>query len=584
MHDLVIRGGTIVDGTGAAAFEGDIALEGGRISAVGEVSGAGREEIQARGCWVTPGFVDIHTHYDGQVTWDPHLTPSSWHGVTTVVFGNCGVGFAPVRPGREDFLIGLMEGVEDIPGSALSEGIRWDWETFPEFLHSVERLPKALDVGAQVPHGAIRAYAMGERGARNEPATESDIAAMAELTREGIEAGALGFSTSRTIVHRAVDGEPVPGTFAAEDEIFGIGRALGRLGRGVFELAPVGAAGEDVIAPRKELDWMCRLSAEIGRPVSFALLQVDAAPDLWRELLDASREASAQGAQVYPQVAGRPFGMLIGHQTDIHPFAAKPSYRKLASLPLAERVAELRRPEVRAAILAEPLQDAEPIAQLIFASFHKMFPMGDPPDYEPEASQSIAARAEREGREPADVLYDAMLEKDGRALLLFPLLNYSELSCDPIYEMLHHPQAVLGLGDGGAHCGIICDASIPTFMLSHWVRDRSRGPRLPIELAVCRMTRDTARLYGLHDRGQLRPGFKGDLNVIDPDRVALELPEMVHDLPSGARRLIQRARGYRATVVSGEVIVREGELSDARPGRLIRGAQPAPAASWRRGA
>ena len=580
MHDLIVRGGRIIDGSGDAPFEGDVAVKDGAIAAVGSDLGSARREIDARGLAVTPGFVDIHTHYDGQITWDPHLTPSCWHGVTTVVFGNCGVGFAPARPEGHAFLIQMMEGVEDIPGTALAEGIRWEWESFPEFLDALDRRPMALDVGAQVPHGAVRVYVMGERGARNEPATPEDIAAMAEIVREGMQAGALGFSTSRTIMHKAANGDPMPGTFAAEDELFGLGRVLGELGTGLFELAPVGAAGEDVIGARKEMDWMRRLSAEIRRPVSFAMLQVDAAPTMWRDLLDEASRATAEGADVWPQVAGRPFGILIGHQSDFHLFRQRPSYEALMGLPFEQRIARLRQPEVRRAILSERVNHSDPLTAYVMASFHKLFPLGDPPDYEPDRSQSIAGIAEREGRSPEEVLYDRMLDRGGRELLLFPLLNYSDGNCDPIYEMIHHPRAALGLGDGGAHCGLICDASIPTFMLSHWVRDRKRGPRVPVELAVRRMTSDTARLYGLRDRGLLRPGYQADLNLIDLGRVGLRLPEMAYDLPAGGRRLLQRADGYRATLVRGAVTMQDGEPTGELPGRLLRGERPAPAKSY----
>ncbi len=574
-HDLIVRNGNLIDGTGAPARRGDVAIEGGRIVAVGEVTGTARREIDAEGQAVTPGFVDIHTHYDGQATWDPNLTPSSYHGVTTAVMGNCGVGFAPVRPGAEDALIELMEGVEDIPGTALHEGIDWSWESFPEYLDALERRQFAIDLGTQVPHGSIRTYVMGERGANNEPATPDDIEAMAALVKEGVAAGALGFSTSRTLAHRAINGEPVPGTFAADDELFGIGRVLGELETGLFEVAPAGAAGEDINAPRAELDWMCRLSEEIGRPVTFAMLQVDAAPDLWRELLEISTEASKRGARVFPQVAGRPFGMLLGLQTDINPFGSSPTFASLAALPLPERVAKLRDPETKKRILAECA--AEP--SMFFEQFGRIFQMGSPPNYEPGYEESIEAIAKGLGREPADHLYDCMLEREGRELFLVPVLNYSTLSADPIREMMFHPNAVLGLGDGGAHCGIICDASIQTFMLTHWVRDRSRGERIPLEFAIQRMTSDPARLYGLGDRGVLAPGFRGDLNIIDLDGLRLEAPEMVFDLPAGGKRFMQRARGYRATVVAGEVTLENDEFTGALPGRLIRGAQDAPSAA-----
>ncbi len=577
MYDLIVRGGLIVDGSGDAPREGDVAVTDGQIVAVGRVEGEAREEIDAHGLAVTPGFVDIHTHYDGQVTWDAHLTPSCWHGVTTAVFGNCGVGFAPVRPNERDYLISLMEAVEDIPGTALAEGIEWEWETFPEFMDAVGKRQLGMDVAAQVPHGAVRTYVMGKRGAENEPATPEDIERMAVIVRDGMEAGALGFSTSRTIMHKAASGDPMPGTFAAEDELFGLGRVLGDLGKGIFELAPVGAAGEDVIGAREEMDWMRRLSAEIGRPVSFAMLQVDAEPTLWRDLLDESQKAVAEGAQVYPQTAGRPFGMLVGHQTEYHPFRDRPTYEALMDLPFEERIARLSEPEVRATILSEKVEYDDPMSAYVMASFHKLFPLGEKPNYEPAPEDSVAGIAEREGRSPEEVLYDCMLGQEGRELLLFPLLNYSDGNCDPIYEMIHHPRAVLGLGDGGAHCGIICDASIQTFMLSHWVRDRDRGPKLPVELVVQRMTSDTANLYGLRDRGLIAPGYKADLNVIDLDTVGLKLPEMVFDLPAGGRRLIQRADGYRYTLVNGQVTMRDGEPTGELPGRLVRGEQSAPA-------
>ena len=569
MHDLVIRGGTIVDGSGATRRVGDVAIDGDRITSVGDTAGAARREIDARGLLVTPGWVDIHTHYDGQATWDPYLTPSCWHGVTTVVMGNCGVGFAPAKPDQHAWLIGLMEGVEDIPGTALAEGLRWSWESFPEYLDALETMPRALDIAAQVPHGAVRAYVMGERGAKNEPATAADIAAMAVIVREGIEAGAVGFTTSRTMLHRAVDGEPVPGTYAAEDELLGIGRVLGELGRGVFELA------SDLMPEGNELAWMERFSAETGRPITFACLQNDIDPSQWRRLLDAAERAAAAGARVTPQIAARPTSLLLGLQTTAHPFIAHAGYREIAHLPLDERVRRLRDPAVRRRILDEQVQFESAIAAFVATAFHKLFPLGDPPDYEPSPESSIAAIARRAGKRAEEVAYDLLLERDGRALLYLPLLNYSGSDFEVIREMLEHPLAVIGLADGGAHCGLICDASTPTFLLTHWVRDRRRGERLPLEFIVNRQTRQTALLYDLHDRGLLAPGMKADVNVIDLDALSLAPPEMVFDLPAHGRRLIQKAKGYRMTVKSGQVVFEDGEATGALPGKVIRGPQRA---------
>lgn len=582
MHDLVIRNGSLVDGTGRDAVRADVAVSDGRITEVGRVEGLARRTIDAEGRLVTPGFVDVHTHYDAQATWDPHLLPSGWHGVTTMVAGNCGVGFAPAAPDRHEWLIALMEGVEDIPGAALSVGIRWDWETFPEYLDALERSPLAVDLGTHVPHGAVRAYVMGERGARNEPATAADIEQMYRIVKEGLLAGALGFSTSRTMGHRALDGEPVPGTFAQEDELFGIGRALKDTGLGVFELANAGAAGdaggdgpEDAL---REIDWMQRLSVEIGRPVSFTVLQFDSRPKQWRELMKTCEASVAQGGNVIAQFAARPFGILVGHQTTANPFLSRPAYVEIAGLPLAERVARLRDPQVRARILsAERVGEPGWGSMLDNAAIYaRLFPMGDPPDYEPTADQSIAAIAAREGRRPEELLYDRMLRDEGRELLLLPFFNYADGDLEPFREMLDSPQTVLSLGDGGAHCGVICDASLQTFMLTHWARDRRRGPRIRLEQAVHRMTQHTARLYGLLDRGVVAPGYKADLNVIDFERLTLHRPRMVHDLPGGARRLIQRATGYEQKIVAGEVVMEEGEPTGVLAGRLLRGPRAAP--------
>ncbi len=522
---------------------------------------------------VTPGWVDIHTHYDGQATWDDVLAPTAWHGVTTLVMGNCGVGFAPVIPERRDWLIGLMEGVEDIPGTALSEGINWDWETFPEYLDALEPRRWTMDVGTQIAHGAVRAYVMGDRGARNEPATPDDIAEMRAIVYDAIRAGALGFSTSRTIAHTAIDGEPVPGTFAAEDELFGIGSALGELGTGIFELAPVGAAGEDIVGPAKEVDWMRRLSAKIKRPVTFAMIQVDSAPGLWRELMDASLSAADEGADIWPQVAGRATGLLSGLQTTYGLFDAFPTYQELKArnLPEEQFLEAFRDPTVRESILGwEP---DEGTAENLNRAFERTYLLGDPPDYEPGPERSLAGLAKTSGRTPLEVAYDALLSDDGRGLLYVPILNYAEGSLEPVREMLLHPRSAAGLADGGAHCGVICDASMPTFMLTHWTRDRSRGETLPLEWVVKKQTHDTARLYGLSDRGTLEPGMLGDVNIIDYENLQLGSPYVIADLPAGGRRLLQNATGYIATIKSGEVTFANGEDTGARPGRLIRGAR-----------
>ena len=541
--------------------------------------GEAAETIDATGLLVTPGFVDVHTHYDGQATWDPLLEPSSGHGVTTVVAGNCGVGFAPVRPGDEKWLISLMEGVEDIPGTALTEGIDWSWETFPEYLDALERRRFGIDVGVQVSHGAVRAYAMGERGAANEPATPDEIAAMAAIVQDAVEAGALGFSTSRTLGHRAMDGRPVPGTFAAEDELFALGRAMRRAGGGVFELAPLGASGEDLLAPQQEMAWMRRLSEELDLPVSFTLLQIDAAPDVWRGLMDESLRALDAGARVVPQVAARPFGMLLGFPTR-HGFSGRPTYRELAArLSPDELLVELAKPAVRAQILAEPDVEPDPTVlfdgmfQLVQGSLDRLYALGDPPVYEPTPDRTIAAMAEEAGIEPITMLYDVMLEYGAQHLLMLPFFNYAERNHDAIREMLLHPAAVSGLSDGGAHCGLICDASIPTFVLTHWARDRTRGDTLPLEYLVKKQTSDTAALFGLGDRGVLAPGKKADVNVVDFEHLSLSMPRLAHDLPAGGGRLLQDAHGYVATMVGGEVTRRHGIDTGARPGRLLRGAR-----------
>src|SRR5436305_15294249 len=497
MHDLVIRAGTVIDGTGSPGRTGDIAISDGVVTEVGKVDGRAKREIDADGALVTPGFVDVHTHYDGQATWDPLLPPSCWHGVTTVVMGNCGVGFAPVAADRHDWLIGLMEGVEDIPGAALSEGIQWGWETFPEYLDAIEEQPRVADVGTQGPHGAVRAFVMGERGAKNEPATEADIEAMASIVREGIEAGALGFSPSRTLAHRAIDGEPVPGTFAAEDELFGIGSVLGELGTGVFELAPAGALGEDLAAPEREVDWMRGLAAAVRRPVTFALTQNNADPPAWRRQLDLAAEAAADGVPLRPQVHGRTVSILLGFST-FHPFNFTPAWGDtgLGLLKWQEQVARIEGdPELRQRLVDELRALADDPIIAGFMNPKRIYLLGDPPDYEPGPERSVAAIAAARGADMWETLLDVLLDDGGRELLNSPVLNYADGSLEPVREMLLHPTSAFGLGDGGAHAGQTCDASTTTFLLSYWARDRKDG-RLPVELAVHKLTRATSTLYG----------------------------------------------------------------------------------------
>ena len=590
MFDLKITGGTVVDGTGAERYQADIGIKDGVITDVvrrgandpemaGLETADAAETVDATGHVVAPGFVDIHTHYDGQVSWDALLEPSSGHGVTTVVTGNCGVGFAPVRPGTEDWLIKLMEGVEDIPGTALTEGITWDWETYPGYLAAIGKQKFSIDVGSQVAHGAVRAYAMGARGARNGPATPDDIAAMSRLVQEAVEAGALGFSTSRTLAHRAMDGEPVPGTFAAEEELFALGHAMAAGGQAVFELAPQGAAGEDIVGPKRELEWMRRLGGEIDRPLSFALIQVDADPNLWREQLDLSAAAHAAGSRLYPQIAARPFGMMIGFQGH-HGFTHRPTYRRLKAECSREELAQrLADPAVKAAILSEhdlPV-DTTQLFDGMFAmvqhSLGRLYALGNPPDYEPTPDRTVTAIAKARGEDPLSTLYDLMLESNATAMLMLPLFNYADGNHDAIREMMLHPAGVLGLSDGGAHCGMICDASYPTFLLTHWARDRHRGEKLSLEYVIRKQSRDTAYLFGLGDRGTIEPGKKADVNVIDMDALTLHPAAMAWDLPAGGNRILQGASGYAATIVSGTVTRRKDVDTGARPGRLVRGAR-----------
>ena len=575
MADLIIRNGTIIDGTGSPGAVGDVEITEGVITAVGEVTGSAARELDAEGALVTPGFIDIHTHFDGQATWDPVMAPSSLHGVTTIAMGNCGVGFAPVRPGREQWLIELMEGVEDIPGAALVEGISWGWETIPEYLDVLDGRRWAADVAVQVPHGAVRGYVMGDRGARNEAATPDDVAEMSRIVREAVEAGALGFTTSRTLGHLAKDGSPVPGTFADADELFSIARATAAGGGRIFEVAGAGIVpADDPSVVAGEVDWMGRLAAETGLTTTFIILQHDQDPTRWRAEMDQARAWRERGARVLPLVAGRPFGVLLGWDVR-HPFRLRPTYRSLAHLPLPERIEQLRRPEVKAAILAEADQGDDERDMLSQAGISFILPrctvLDEAVDYEPTADARLGAVAERAGCSVEEAAYDALVGGDGRNMLLLALFNYADGDHEALREQLDDPDAVLGLDDGGAHCGAICDASIPTFMLTHWVRDRARGPRLGLEDTIRRLTSQPADLYGFTDRGRIAPGLRADLNVIDLDGLTLERPRAVADLPAGGIRLLQGASGYRATVVAGEVTRREGVDTGARPGRLVRG-------------
>jgi N-acyl-D-aspartate/D-glutamate deacylase len=568
MLDLIIRRGEVVDGTGAEARTADIGIADGRIVEVGRVSGATRRVVDADGLLVTPGWVDVHTHYDGQATWDDLLSPSCWHGVTTVVMGNCGVGFAPVRPGSHDYLIKLMEGVEDIPGTALAEGIDWRWQSFPEYLDALAARPRALDVGAQVPHGALRFYVMGERGAdHTEVPRDEEIARMGQLVREAVEAGALGFTTSRTKNHRTSDGRFTPSLTAPPKELIGISAELGKSGQGVFEIV------SDFVGGAEEWQLFREMVRVSGRPLSVSLAQNDASPDAWRRMLATLDDANAAGLPLKAQVAARAIGLLLGLEATLNPFSSHPSYREVADLPLAERVAKLRNPALRARILSE---SPSPGMAPLVAQFDRLFLLGDPPDYEPPKEKSLAAEAARRGVTPEELTYDLCLGDDGHALLYRPFLNYSGFDLEPVREMLLHEHTVPGLGDAGAHCGMICDGSFPTYLLSHWGKDRVRGEKLPVPLLVKQQTADTAALVGLHDRGRIAPGMRADVNLIDFAALGLAPPEIVHDLPAGGKRLLQRAHGYRMTVQCGEVTFEDGESTGALPGRLVRGAQPGP--------
>jgi len=564
--DLVIRGGTIADGSGGDLFVADVAIKDGRISEVGKIVATGKDEIDARGKLVTPGFVDIHTHYDGQVTWSQDITPSSQNGVTTAIMGNCGVGFAPCRPADHFRLIQLMEGVEDIPEPVLSAGIPWAWESFPDYMDWLGKRSFDIDIGAQLPHAALRVYVMGERGARRDPSTVEDNNAMAALAGEAVRAGALGFSTSRTLNHRTSTGDYTPTLKAGEDELTAIAGAMHGAGRSVLQFVL------DQSTVDEDLPMLLRVADNTRCPLSFSVAQADQTPRRWRQTMDTINEATARGLTITTQIAARPVGLLLGFELSRNPFQTHPSYRAIAHLPLAERLVQLRRPELRAAILGEtPTATDDPL--FFRPNYDKMYLLGDPPDYEQPPERTLGAQARREGRAPEELAYEAMLTDDGRGMLYVPFVNYADGNLDAVREMLREPSAVPGLSDGGAHCGIICDASFPTYLLTHWTRDRKRGDKLSIPFVVAAQSRKTALSVGLDDRGLLAPGLKADVNVIDYDRLHLHPPKVHYDLPVGGRRLLQQVDGYDATIVSGVVTRRDGTATGAHPGRLVRGAK-----------
>ena len=565
--DLIIRNGTIIDGTGSPGYLADIAMKDGRIAAIGEIETTGAEEIDATGQIVTPGFVDIHTHYDGQAAWGHALSPSSLHGVTTAVMGNCGVGFAPCRAQDHDRLIRLMEGVEDIPFPVLEAGLPWNWESFPDYLDSLTGREFDIDIAAQLPHAALRVFVMGERGANREDANEDDIAAMRILAEQAMTAGALGFSTSRTLNHRTSDGQPTPTLTASEAELTGIAMGLADAGAGVLQFV------SDFNDPQKEAAMLRRIVETSGRPLSVSLAQADVAPEGWRTLLSAIETAANDGLAMRAQVAGRPVGVLLGLELTMNPFSAHPLYKEIATRPLEERVSLLKNTEFRTKLLADTPDANDAFAKMMLRSFGKIFTLGDIPDYEPEQDRTIEAIAIERGISNFEAALDLMLENEGRGMLYLPFLNYAQGSLDPSYDMLKSEATLPGLSDGGAHVGMICDGSFPTSMITHWTRDRTRGPKFPLEWIIRRQTKDTAEWVGLHDRGQLKPGYRADINIIDHAGMTLHKPFIAHDLPAGGRRLMQLADGYKATIVAGKVIYKDGAATGARPGRLVRGAQ-----------
>ena len=573
MTDLVISNATLVDGSGEPQRMSDIAINNGKIVEVGPAGSisttSSRRTIDATGLVVTPGFVDVHTHYDAQVSWDPLLTPSSWHGVTTAVMGNCGVGFAPAHPQRHQWLIELMEGVEDIPGAAMTDGIDWQWETFPEYLDAVDQRQYAIDIGTQIAHGPLRAYVMGQRGADNEPATAQDCVGMAKLVEEALRAGALGFSTSRTPLHKSKSGELVPGTMVDATELFAIAEAMAKVGHGNFQFSP-----EHVRLPHEEWVWMKELAQRYGRPVSVNLSQTDQSPELWRSVLELLTEAHSEGIKIYSQVAGRSIGIMYCLQGSVHPLLFHPAYAEVQHLPIGERLTALKEPHRRHRLINDIPDDGGIFQKIVFDKLDGMWIVNGPNiDYEPHREDSIAGLAARSGIPPMQLILDHLCSDDGNAMIYAPFFNYSYGDLSMAYEAHLHPHTRMGLSDAGAHCGAICDGGMPTFMLTHWTRDRARGPRLPLEFIVHRQTRQTAEFYGLHDRGLIAAGMRADINIIDYENLGFDMPRMVFDLPAHGRRLVQRARGYRATFVNGIQTVDNDEFTGELPGRLIRGPQ-----------
>lgn len=568
MYDLIIRNGTIVDGSGAPRFTADIAISGDKIAAVGDITETARQEVDASGMIVTPGWVDVHTHYDGQATWDPILAPSSWHGVTTVVMGNCGVGFAPVRPEHHTYLIELMEGVEDIPGAALAEGINWEWESFPEYLDALEKQQRTIDVATQVPHGAVRAYVMGERcNTQDDLPTEEELQQMQALVREGIEAGALGFSSSRTWLHKDKHGVHVPGTFAGSDEMLALGLSMKGLQHGIFEMV------SDHLGDDDEWTWIQQFAAETGRPIT--LVATSAAAFEGNKMYNIAEAAREQGIEVRPQIAGRPTGVLHGLQSNFHVFALTPTFANdIADLTLAEMVQALADPATKAQILSEV--DGErrmAITGSLNDLMWQVFPLGETPNYEPDREQSIAGIAAAAQRDAFEVMYDLLLSNNGTELFYQPLGGYHTYNFDGFKTSMSHPNILFGLSDGGAHCGIIADAGMPSFILTHWARDRSKGEQFDLEFLVRKLSRDTAEAYGLTDRGLLQPGYLADINIIDFDALSLHRPQAIHDLPTGGKRLVQKVDGYRYIIKSGEPIFQDNQHTGALPGKLVRGGQ-----------